>query len=427
MALYQISSARGAGAKLGRPLELICFALVVAHAVYLAASYRNGIWLSAPDGSGVPSDFVNVWAAGRLALAGHAAAAYDWTAHKLVEDSAIGHPFVGYFGWHYPPPFLFVAAALSLLPYATAYAIWVFGTFPAYLAAIRVIIGDRVGYLLAAAFPAVLANFVVGQNGFLTAGLIGGGLFLLERRPLCAGVLIGLLSYKPHLGLLFPIALAAGGYWRVFIAAALVAALMAAASWLAFGTGAWQAFFANIGHTSQAFLSAGWADWDKLQTAFGLTRALGGSEALAWSVQAAVALAVAVAIVLIWQGPAITLSPAGKGCSYELKAAALGAGAMLATPYLYTYDLVVLAVPLAFLFRLGRRSGFLPNEMAGIGLACLLILIFPLVKAPVGFLAVIVVAVLIARRALSAEVFSADAPASGTQEEAQRADEGGAL
>jgi hypothetical protein len=249
----------------------------------------------------------------------------------------------------------------------------------------------------------------------------------LERRSLCAGVLIGLLSYKPHLGLLFPIALAAGGYWRVFIAAALVAALMAAASWLAFGTGAWQAFFANIGHTSQAFLSAGWADWDKLQTAFGLTRALGGSEALAWSVQAALALAVAVAIVLIWHRPARTLTPVGRGCSYEIKAAALGAGAMLATPYLYTYDLVVLAVPLAFLFRLGRRSGFLPNEMAGIGLACLLILIFPLVKAPVGFLAVIVVAVLIARRALSADVFSADAPASGTQEEAQRADEGGAL
>ncbi len=73
---------------------------------------------------------------------------------------------------------------------------------------------------------------------------------------------------------------------------------------------------------------------------------------------------------------------------------------MLATPYLYTYDLVVLAVPLAFLFRLGRKRGFLPHEMTGIGIACLLILIFPFVKAPVGFAAVLVVAALIARRAL---------------------------
>ncbi len=391
MALSEMSSERAAAAPLARPVELICFALVVAHAVYLAASYFEGFWIVGPDGSGMPSDFVNVWAAGRLVLAGHAAAAYDWPIHKLAEEAAVGHRFDGYFGWHYPPTFLFVAAALSLLTYATAYAVWVFGTFPAYLAAIRAIIGDRVGYLLAAAFPAVLANFIVGQNGFLTAGLVGGALVLLERRPILAGVLLGLLTYKPHLGLLFPIALVAGGYWRAFFTAALVAMLMAAASWLAFGGDTWHAFFASIGHTSQAFLSEGWADWSKLQTAFGLTRTLGGGEALAWTVQAVVALVTAGAVATLWRSRV----------GYEIKAAALGAGAMLATPYLYMYDLVVLAVPLAFLFRLGRAHGFLPQEMAGIGFAYLFILIFPFVKAPVGFAAVVIVAALIIRRAIA--------------------------
>jgi hypothetical protein len=90
MALYQISpaqgsGAQGSGAKLARPVELICFALIVVNAVYLAASYVEGSWLIAPNGSGIESDFVNVWAAGRLALAGHAAAAYDWPTHKLME------------------------------------------------------------------------------------------------------------------------------------------------------------------------------------------------------------------------------------------------------------------------------------------------------------------------------------------------------
>ncbi len=393
MTVYEMSSAHGAGGRLARPVELICFALVVAHATYLATAYLQGIWLVAPDGSGVPSDFVNVWAAGRMVLAGNAVSVYDWPAHKLVEESAIGHSFAGYFGWHYPPTFLFVAAVLSLLPYAIAYVIWVLATFPAYLLAVRVIIGDRIGYLLAAAFPAVLSNFVVGQNGFLTAGLVGGALVLLERRPVWAGVLLGLLTYKPHLGLLFPIALVAGGYWRAFFAAAIVATLMVAASLIAFGADAWHAFFGNIGHTSQAFLSEGWADFSKLQTAFGLTRTLGGSEILAWSVQTAVALAAAAAVALLWRSRA----------PYEIKAAALGVGAMLATPYLYTYDLVVLAVPLAFLFRLGRARGFLAHELAGIGLACLLILIFPFVKAPVGFAAVLVVAALIGHRALLRE------------------------
>ncbi len=188
-----------------------------------------------------------------------------------------------------------------------------------------VIIGDRIGYLLGAAFPAVLANAFVGQNGFVSAGLIGGTLYLLERRPILAGVLLGLLTYKPHLGLLFPIALVAGRHWRAFAAAAIVATLMAAASWAAFGAEAWQAFVAGIGKSSQAFLSDGWADWSKLQTAFGLTRTLGGSETLAWSVQAGVMLLAAAAVAALWASRA----------AYEIKAAALGVGAMLATPYLY--------------------------------------------------------------------------------------------
>jgi arabinofuranan 3-O-arabinosyltransferase len=390
MASYGMAAAQPARAPLARPVELVCLALVFAQAVYLAASYWQGIWLIGPDGHGIPTDFVNVWAAGKLALAGHAAAAYDWPVHKAMEVVALGRDFHGYFGWHYPPVFLFVAVALASLPYAAAYLLWVFGTFPIYLAAVRAIIGERSGYLLAAAFPAILCNFVVGQNGFLSAGLFGGALVMLVERPILAGILLGLLTYKPHLGLLIPIALIAGGHWRAFVSAGIVAALMAAASWAAFGTDAWQAFAANIGHTSQAFLSDGWADWRKLQTAFGLTRTLGGPEWLAWSVQAAVALAAAAGVAWLWRSRA----------AYDVKAAGLGAGALLATPYLYTYDLVVLAVPLAFLLRLARAHGFLPNELAGIGLACLLVLIFPFVAAPVGFGAVLIAAALIGRRAL---------------------------
>lgn len=389
MAFYEIAPADGVRARLARPVELICFALVVAHLVYLATAWLEGIWIAGPGGGGLPTDFVDVWAAGKLALAGHAASAYDWPTHKLAEEAAVGHSFPGYFGWHYPPTFFFAATGLALLPYTVAYAAWVFGTFPAYAAAIRAIIGDRVGYLFALAFPAVLSNFLVGQNGFLSTALIGGTLFLVERRPVMAGVLLGLLTYKPHLGLLFPIALIAGGHWRAFLAAAITAALMAAAALFIFGLDSWQAFFASIGHTSEVFLSEGKADLSKLQTAFGLVRTLGGSEPLAWTVQVLVAVAAAAGIAGLWRSNA----------ALEIKAAALGAATMLATPYLYTYDLVVMAVPLAFLIRLGGRRGFLPYEIAGIGLACALVLMFPFVKEPTGFIAVLIVTALVARRA----------------------------
>ena len=55
MALYAVSPGHAAGAKLSRPVELVCFALLVAHAVYLLTAWLQGLWIVAPDGSGVES------------------------------------------------------------------------------------------------------------------------------------------------------------------------------------------------------------------------------------------------------------------------------------------------------------------------------------------------------------------------------------
>ena len=388
MVVHALSARRPATPPLERPLDLVCFALVVAYAIYIAASFASGLWVVNFDGSRSATDFVNVWAAGRLVLEGHPASVYDWPVHKAMEVAALGHPFEGYFGWHYPPAFLFVAAGLALLPYGVAAVIWTFGTFPLYLAAVRAIIGERSGWMLAAAFPAVLCNAVIGQNGFWSAALFGGALAQLQRSPIVAGVLFGLLTYKPHLGLLVPIALAAGGYWRAFLSAAVTAVVMALTAWLAFGTDTWIGFVGNIGHTSDAFLVNGWADFGKLQTALGLVRALGGTENAAWVAQGAVFVAAAAAVGWVWRSKT----------DYELKAAALGIGALLATPYLYTYDLMVLAIPFAFLWRHARTHGLLPYELAGIGIVYALILAFPVIDKPVGFVALLLTAALTARR-----------------------------
>jgi hypothetical protein len=389
MTVYEMASSGGSsGLRKPRSLESVCFGLVVAHAVYLAASFVQGSWLIDGQGHGIPTDFVNVWAAGRLVLDGRPEAVYDWTIHKAIENAAVGYAFEGYYAWLYPPPFLFAAALLAAVPIAAAQALWSLLTFPAYVLAIRAIVGHRLGILLAGAFPAVLSNFIVGQNGFLSAALLGGALGFMQRRPTLAGCFLGLLSYKPHLGILFPFVLIAGGRWRVFWSAAVVATLVQAASWAAFGTGTWLAFVQSLSVGSQAFLVEGQAGWNKLQSLFGIVRWLGGSESLAWSLQAALIGIVAIGLCGIWRSRV----------SFPLKAAALGAGALLATPYLYLYDLVALAVPAAFLFRLGLSAGFLRGEMTGLATASLLILIFPVVTAPVGALAVLTIASLIGRR-----------------------------
>src|SRR5258708_23889034 len=213
-----------------------CFVLFVIHVSLFPAAYSSHWWIYDPNGLGIPTDFVNVWAAGRLVLDGHPAKAYDWDIQKQLEVALLGQDFIGNFAWHYPPPFLFVASLLAHFPYPAAFVGWISVSLVPYLAVMRAIVGRPFGLLLAVAFPMVLHNALVGQNGFLTPALIGGALYAMPTRPILSGICIGLSSYKPQYGLLFPLVLIATAQWRVFITAAIVAVAMPFASCLAFRT-----------------------------------------------------------------------------------------------------------------------------------------------------------------------------------------------
>jgi hypothetical protein len=365
----------------------VCFVLAVLNIVFFPAFYGRG-WIFDDKGLGMPTDFVNVWSAGKLALDGHPALAWDWGVQKQLQVAALGQSYEGNFAWHYPPPFLFVAKLLALLPYGIAFAGWPLVSLIPYLAAMRAIVGRPFGLVLALAFPVVLTNTLVGQNGFLTASLIGGMLVLLPTRPVLAGICLGLLSYKPQYGLLFPLVLIATAQWRTFVSAGATVVALVLVSWLAFGTESWQAFFKWMPMFSQAFLTEGRAPWGKMQSIFALVRYLGGSEPLGWAFQSVMTAAVAVTLVVLWRSR----------IRYELKAAALATGTLLVTPYLFLYDVMVLAIAVAFLMRIGLAEGFARYELPVLGLAAVLLMIFPLLGAPTGFAATLLVAGLIAGR-----------------------------
>jgi arabinofuranan 3-O-arabinosyltransferase len=365
-----------------------CFVLFVINAAFFPAAYFAHWWIVDPNGLGIPTDFVNVWSAGKLVLDGHPALAYDWDIQKQVQVDLLGQTFIGNFAWHYPPPFLFVAAFLAQFPYTVAFAGWVSVSLVPYLVTMRAIVGRRFGWLLAAAFPVVLTNTLVGQNGFLTASLIGGMLYLLPTRPVLSGICLGLLSYKPQYGLLFPLVLIAASQWTVFFTAAIVAAAMAVASWLAFGTESWQAFVHWMPMFSQAFLTEGRAPWGKMQSIFALVRYFGGSEPLGWAFQWVMIAAVAVVLALLWRSRV----------RYSLKAAALATGTLLVTPYLFLYDVMVLAIAVGFLVRIGLADGFRRYELPALGGMAFLLMFYPLFGAPTGFGATLIVAALIAGR-----------------------------
>ena len=206
--------------------------------------------------------------------------------------------------------------------------------------------------LLAVAFPAVLVNLGHGQNGFLTAALLGGALAMLDRRPIVAGLLFGLLAYKPQFGLMIPLALAAGGYWRCFAAAAATIAFLAVAATIAFGPDVWRAFFDSTHFMRTVVLEQGDPGWHKMQSLFAWARMWGVPIPLAYALQAMLVTCLGAALIWLWRS----------GTAYAVKAAALCIATILATPFTFDYDMMALAPAIAFFAADGMVRGFGPWE-----------------------------------------------------------------
>jgi alpha-1,2-mannosyltransferase len=283
------------------------------------------------------TDFSQVWAAGVAVLAGHPEQPFDPALHAAAQR-ALFAPDTLFYGWHYPPYFLAVAALLALLPYIPALLIWQGTTFAVYLLVVRRILPHPLTLLVAAAFPAVLVNVGHGHNGFLTASLLGGGLLLLDRRPVLAGVLLGLLVYKPQFGLVLPLALLAGRRWTVIGSAAGTVVLMTLATLAAFGAEPWRAFRSSLAFTRTVVLEEGNTGWEKIQSAFSAVRALGAGVSTAYAIQGVLTGTVMLALTWLWYGRA----------DIRLKSAALITATLLSTPYVLDYDMVVLGPALAF-------------------------------------------------------------------------------
>jgi len=391
-------------------IRLVAAAILIASAagfLYLVVTASGLVDL---QGRPLGTDFSDVYAAGGYVLDGQPEAPFDPVAQHARQRKIFGEA-TPFYGWHYPPFFLFVAAALALMPYGVALAVWQAATLGLYLLTIRAILhptfqtgptppgisSATVGttfdwLLLALAFPAVLINIGHGQNGFLTAALLGTALVQLDRRPLLAGLLFGCLAYKPQFGLMLPIVLAASGRWRAFAAAAAAVALLAAATTIAFGPHVWQAFLDSTRFTRLVALEQGDTGWHKIQSIFAWARMWGASIPVAYALQGVAIMALGAALVRLWRSVA----------PYALKAAALCLAAILATPYTFDYDMMVLAPAIAFIAADGFARGFQPWEKTALAALWLMPLIARSVAfvtlTPLGVPTMLVVFILLLRR-----------------------------
>ena len=365
-------------------IRLVALACLILSAVALSAIIGTAKGLTDYRGRPVGTDFASFYAAGTLILDGEGAAPFD-PARQHAREKAIFGPDTEFYAWQYPPFFLLVAAALALVPYGVALAVWQAGTFALYLFSIAAVIRstapgrplDRLAILLAAAYPAVFVNAGHGQNGFLSAALLGLALAFLRPRPVLAGVFFGLMAYKPQLGLVIPFALAAGGWWRTIAAAIATVAALAVVATAVFGIDIWQAFLASTAFTRAALLEAGGPGYEKIQSIFAVIRLWGGSVPLAYGIQGAASLVVLVLAIRLWRGNA----------RYPLKAAGLA----LATP-----------PAIAYLAMNGLRHGFAPWEataLAGLWLVPLIArAVAGAILVPLGPIAMIASFALLVRR-----------------------------
>src|ERR1700680_3286244 len=270
---------------------------VVGFLFLVAGTYGLIVPLAGPTST----DFVSFYAAGALADAGTAELAYDQAAHDAAEQRATA-PGIEYRFFYYPPVFLLLCAALARLPYLLAFLLFEAATLVFYLIVARRILGERGWpvFIPLLAFPGVFWTMGLGQNAFLTAALFGAATLWVDRRPVLAGVLFGALCYKPHFGLLVPVALLAGRHWRASAAAFTSAAVLCGSSLILLGWQTWHDFLAAAAGPTATYES-GQITFGGLVSPFGAVLLLGGTRAAAYAVQTGATLAAGFLVAVVWR------------------------------------------------------------------------------------------------------------------------------
>ena len=302
-------------------------------------------------------DFLVFHAAAHAVLEGKLSVIYDTAALTDLQNKlyAARLPYdLGFRPFLYPPPWLLDLLPFGLLPVGVAIASFLALTAGLCAAALRALALPWQAILAILVSPAAVWVVIAGQNTFLSVALLYGGFALLKRRPWLAGVLLGLLAYKPQVWLLVPLALLAARAWRPL--SALVATVLALllVTFLLFGTELWLAFLAAARHasTGQAAAEMYARVHTHMTTLLAAGKTLGLADGSAMALQfAGSALAV---VSVIWSFARHPTSHA--------RTAVLVTATFLVSPYTLNYDLLLLMPAAALLFLQPPGAGYRPGE-----------------------------------------------------------------
>lgn len=288
----------------------------------------------------VGHDFVNTWMGGRIALQGEPAEWFNLLAYNEALQAHFG-PDYPIHNWSYPPHLLLFTWVFGLTSYFAGLALWTAAGMLALFFSLRKVVTKPAQLAFICLAPAVVLNIYYGQNGLITASLLICGLSLMDRRPLLAGVAIGLLTIKPQLGLLLPLMLVMTGRWRVIAAATATALVLFAATAAVYGLEVWTDYFTVAVPVQTAIMETGEGIMGAMMpTPFQNLRLIGQPLWVCWAAQAVVSLAAVAAV--IWTF--------AKRRDPALSMAVLVTATFLATPYAFNYDMVIFGWVIALLW-----------------------------------------------------------------------------
>ncbi|MDH6231321.1 arabinofuranan 3-O-arabinosyltransferase [Mesorhizobium soli] len=362
-----------------RLVALSAIALICKHAIVVIWAFlspETPAWFA-------DKDFANYWMAGKLTLSGQV---MDLFGPQPVYFQHLQAAFGNSFPWHnwsYPPHYLLLVWPLGFFGYEAAMMLFLGSTAALFVWALREFVGRGNVMTWVAVGPFVAHNFWVAQNGFLSAGLALGALALRERRPVLAGVLLGVLTIKPQLGLLFPFLLLAERRWSMIASAGTTAVALVGLSAAIFGIDAWKGYVNEV-LPYQAFVMRELEDTftAMLPSVYGTSRNSGVETDLALLFHLVVAVPVA----------AVTIWAFFSAKQAQDRANLLLIGLFLITPYALTYDLGLFAAPLALL-AVDNRQGSATSSRETTLLAVAMLL--PTIMMPLGYFNVPIASVVI--------------------------------
>jgi hypothetical protein len=288
------------------------------------------------------SDFFSQWSYALFARVGDVSRIYDGEVlhqFQLTLEPALRQTFP----YSYPPSYLLAIWPVGWLPYGAAYLVWDAVSLALFIWAVFGI-DARSKYLwFALLAPATILCLTQGQSGLLASALIVGGLRVMQARPLLGGVLLGFATIKPQTGVLIPVALLASGQWRVIASAGFTALLLVVASGFAFGWMLWLEWWNNLA-VHAAYVDHDIGNYLKPGPMANLVL-FGVPLPVAHAVQAAVGIAVAAVVFVCFR----------RGVS-DLSLAVLQIGTFLAVPYVFRYDMPMLANAILLLARDRERQ-----------------------------------------------------------------------